>query len=116
MLVSTGGLFRKFIATLGVLGCAYLFTVDLEEGRGVHAICDGAADEGEPVEDQRRLVGVLEEGLGQDIEDDGEDDDGEKADGDLQTSSQILELVRQWSCDLLQETHPRRREKGSLVV
>lgn len=48
----------------------YLFAVLSEESRRVHAICDGAADEGEPVENQRRLIGVLEKNLGSDVEED----------------------------------------------
>jgi hypothetical protein len=44
------------------------------------------------VEDQWRLVGVLEEDLAGDIEKDGEDDKGSEANADLGTESQSLEL------------------------
>ena len=71
---------------------AHLGAVLFEETGRVHAICDGAADEREPVEDQRRLVGVLEEDLAGDIEEDGEEEEDSEANADLGTESQGLEL------------------------
>lgn len=50
----------------------YLFAVLGEESRRIHAISDGAADEREPVENQRRFIGVLEENLASDIEEYGQ--------------------------------------------
>lgn len=56
-----------------------------EEVVGINAIGDGTADKGYPMEDQRRLVLVLQQNLRQDIEEDGgggeacegeEDDEG----------------------------------------
>lgn len=46
----------------------YLFTVLAEESGRVHAIRDGAADKGNPVENQRGLVGILDQDLLGDIE------------------------------------------------
>lgn len=54
----------------------YLLAAFVEEAGRVHAIGDGAADNREPVEDDRGLVGVLEEDLLQDIERNGEDQHG----------------------------------------
>lgn len=44
-----------------------------EESGRVHAIGDGAANDGEQVEDDGRLIGVLEEQLLGDIDDDGQE-------------------------------------------
>lgn len=49
---------------------AHLFAGTEEELVRVNTITDGAADEGEPVEDDWGLVGVLEEQLAQDIDHD----------------------------------------------
>lgn len=46
-----------------------------ESGR-VHAIGDGAANDGKQVEDDGRLIGVLEEQLLGDIDDDGQGNEG----------------------------------------
>jgi hypothetical protein len=51
-------------------GGAHLLSVLLEEAGRVHAVGDGAAHEGEPVEDERGLIGVLEERLVQNVEED----------------------------------------------
>ena len=44
----------------------------IEEGVGVHAIADGAAHEGDPVEDHGGLVGLLEEQLTEHIDHNGQ--------------------------------------------
>lgn len=51
-----------------------------EELVRVDAIADGAANKGEPVKDHRRLMGVLEQQLAQDIDHNGEGDEGQRAD------------------------------------
>lgn len=43
----------------------------IEELVWVNAVADRASDKGEPVEDQGRLVGFLEQQLAQDIDHDG---------------------------------------------
>lgn len=53
-----------------------LFAVLDEESRRVHAIGYGAANDGEPVEDDGRLIGVLEEKLLGDIDGDGQRNEG----------------------------------------
>jgi hypothetical protein len=49
---------------------AHLFLVLLEEARRVHAVGDGAAHEGEPVEDDGRLIGVPGDQLAEHVQDD----------------------------------------------
>lgn len=58
---------------------AYLRTSVEEEPVGVDAIANGAANEGEPVENDWGLVGALEQQLAQDIDDDGQGDEGQGA-------------------------------------
>ena len=53
-----------------VWAIAHLLAVLIEETRGVHAIRNGAADDGKPVENQRRLVGVPKQHLLQDVDED----------------------------------------------
>jgi hypothetical protein len=83
----------------------YLFAVLLEESRGVHSVCNRATDDGEPVEDHGRLVGVLEENLLQDVEDDGNREERRDRDADLRRSSQLRELLGQRSRDVVKEAH-----------
>lgn len=54
---------------------AHLFTGIEEELVRIDTITDSAADEGEPVEDDRGLVRVLEQQLAQDIDHDGQSDE-----------------------------------------
>lgn len=61
---------------------AVLLLVGEEEGIRIHSIGDGAADDGQPVEDDRWLIGVLEQQLLEDIEDNREEDKGGEAGGD----------------------------------
>jgi hypothetical protein len=49
-----------------------------EEGERVDAVGDRAADDGEPVEYNRRLIRVFEQQLAQNIQNDGEGDEGGK--------------------------------------
>lgn len=94
---------------MGWDGCSYLLAVLQEPRRGVHAVCHGAADEGEPVEDDGGLIGVLEQDLLQDIEDDREDHDAEANAEDLGRSAHLVELLGHGSCHLLEEAHGCRR-------
>lgn len=55
---------------------AVLVSVLLKETIWVHAISDSVADDWKPVEDERRLIWVLEEQLAQDVENNGESDEG----------------------------------------
>lgn len=61
---------------------AILLVVCEEEGIRIHAIPDSVADNGHPVEDERRLIGVLEQELLEDIEDNGQEDKGGDAGSD----------------------------------
>ena len=61
---------------------AILLVVGEEEGIRIHAIPDGVADNRHPVEDERRLIGVLEQELLEDIEDNGQEDKGGEAGSD----------------------------------
>ena len=55
----------------------YLGAIFLEKARRIHAVGDGTPYQGKPMEDNGRLIGLLEEDLVQDIEDDGEDDEAD---------------------------------------
>lgn len=63
-----------------------------EERGGVHAVGNSAADEGEEVEDHRRLIRVLEEQLAQDIEDNRQNNKAHEKNGALRRPAQRLEL------------------------
>lgn len=65
----------------------------MEEGRGVHAVGDGAANEGEPVEDHRRLIGLLKEDLVGDVEHNRQRDEGEEANRHLKAGALAAELL-----------------------
>lgn len=72
---------------------AYLLAIEVEKGGRVHAVGDGAADKGEPVEDHGGLILVLEEDLAGDIEDDGQADEAKEENGGLGDDALGLELV-----------------------
>lgn len=82
-----------------------LFAVLLEEARRIHAIGDGTANDGEPVEDDRRLVGIFEEDLLGNIDDDGQNQEGEHRDTDLRASAELLEVVNGLGRHLVDKTH-----------
>lgn len=85
---------------------AYLGAVLLEERGRVHSISHGAADKGEPVENQRRLIGVLEKNLAGNIESNGNGDEPANGDGNLGPETQSLELLRERVArSLLKDTH-----------
>lgn len=84
----------------------YLSTVLSEERGGVHSVCDGASNKGEPVEDHRGLIRVSEEELVEDIEDDGEHEEGCKANSNLLAQGKFLELLgERMARQFLKETH-----------
>lgn len=56
-------------------GGLYLFPTGEEELVGVNSVGDGAPYQREPVEDDWGLVGVLEQELAQDVDEDGEDEE-----------------------------------------
>lgn len=53
-----------------------------EELEGVHAICDGGADEGHEMENFGRSMSIVEEHLPYDVQNDGEGDKGGKGQQD----------------------------------
>lgn len=77
----------------------------IEEVVGVDAVGDGAANEGDPVEDKRRLVLVHEQHLRQDVEEDrGSGQNPNTEQGDV--GGRVLrQLVGQWPDDRLYEPH-----------
>lgn len=88
---------------------AVLLPVLLKEAVRVHAISDGIANNWQPVEDERRLIWVLEEQLAQDVKDDGESDEGGKcseADGSKTTLGDLgLERGEDSPGNILNDTH-----------
>lgn len=62
--------------------CAYLFSAGEKESVRIYAIGDGAANDGNPVEDDGGFMRVLKQKLLQHIEDDGDDYKGGKAGAD----------------------------------
>ena len=78
-----------------------------EEGGRVHAIGDGASDDGEPREDDRGLIGIREEDLLGDVPEDGKENERDDGGADLDGEAEGLELLDQRPCDVLDETHGR---------
>ena len=68
---------------------AVLGAILLEESRGVHAVGDGAPHDGEPGEDQWGLIGVLEEELVRNVDEDGENNKGSGKSTDLRRHVQL---------------------------
>lgn len=97
----------------GVWFETHLVAVLLEEPGGVHAISDGAADEGEPVEDHWGLIGVLEEDLAEHVEDHGQEDHPSEHDGHLHTEAESQEVLGQrMGRHLLEKTHDFLLQNG----
>ena len=83
-----------------------LLAVLLEECGRVHAISDGIPNKGKPVEDHGGLIGVLEEDLAGDIEEDCEADDACQDNCDLSSKPKLLELLSERVADhLLKQSH-----------
>jgi hypothetical protein len=88
-----------------------LFTAGEEEGIGVHAVGDGVADPWQEVEDKRRLVGVAEEDLLEDVQEDNEGGQtGGGGEGD-EPGGGVVEKGSQRANETLEETHCRCRER-----
>jgi hypothetical protein len=85
---------------------AHLCTVVAKELGGIHAVNHRAADKGKPVKDHRRLVGVLEEQLLQDIDEDGEGNEAGSANGDLRANALLeVELGHPMVGGILEDAH-----------
>lgn len=95
---------------------AYLGAVLLKESGRVHSISHSAADKGEPVENQRRLVGVLEENLASNIQSNRKGDETTNGDGNLRSQTQSLELLRERVArNLLKDTHDGGDDEDACV-
>lgn len=84
---------------------AHLCPVRPEKGWRVHAVGNGTPDEREPVEHHRRLIGVLEEDLLEDVDEDRDGDEANHCDTNLRRGSELEELLGQRPQELLSDTH-----------
>jgi hypothetical protein len=85
---------------------AKLFAVLLEELGRVHAVGDGASNNGEPVEDHGRLVGVPGQELVRNVEDDGQEDQTAHSDGNLGRHALLQVLLDDGIApQILKDTH-----------
>ena len=87
----------------------------MEEPGGVDAVGDGAPDDGEPVEDNRRLVGVLEQQLLGDVDKDGHRERDGEHDNDLQEDAQLRKVLGQRPGQFLEDAHRCERRRRSKV-
>ena len=76
-----------------------------EELVRIDTVGDGAADDREQVEHDRRLVLLLEEQLLQDVKDDGEDEEPDECGGRDDSQAALRDLVRDRTRDDLNDTH-----------
>lgn len=83
----------------------YLFASTEEEFVRVDTITDGAANEGEPVEDDWGLVGVLEEQLAQHINHDGQGKERQCANGDKCENGLRRAMLAELVEETAEETH-----------
>jgi hypothetical protein len=58
-------------------GITYLCAAVEKEFVGVNPVANGASNKWEPVEDDRRLIGIFEEDLSQNVQNNGNNNDGE---------------------------------------
>ena len=91
--------------------CAHLFLVLLEEARRVHAVGDGTAHKGEPVEDEGRLIGVPDEHLFEHVQEDAQEQKTSDRDTDLRGQSETREALGQGASKVLDKTHSARAER-----
>lgn len=96
----------------GQRGASHLGPILLEEAGRVNPIGNGASYQWEPMEHQRRLVGVLEQQLPEDVEEDGQKQDATNDNCDLGRGAQSGELQDQWSSNILEKAHENRRIGG----
>lgn len=61
------------------------------------------------MEDDGRLIGVLEKNLLRNIDDDGDGEEDEQRDTDLRAGAQLLEVVDKLARHFIDETHGDRR-------
>lgn len=94
---------------LAIRHATYLLLLGKEELVRVHAIRDSAADDREQVENDRWLIGVLEQQLLENIEDDCEDKEGCEAGGNGDGGGRVGCEVANRPRDLGEDTHAARR-------
>lgn len=83
-----------------------LFATREEECVGVNAVADGAADDGDPMEDKRRLVGIAaNEELRRDVQQDGEGDESAKCEAGEFPGGEVAEVGVEGESDILEEPH-----------
>ena len=68
------------------------------------------------MEDDGRLIGVLEEDLLEDVEDDRDDEERTDGDTDLRREAKLRELVGQRPGEIMEETHFQRFVAAVAVV
>lgn len=88
----------------------YLFSTTKEELVRVNAISDSAPKEGYPVKDQRRLIGIFEEQLVEDVEDNGKHHNGECSSSNDNSGRPIRQKVAQWLGEGREEPHDYDRK------
>lgn len=101
---------HRFIHTMADAGSnirfAHLFAIVAEELGRVHAVYHGAANEGEPMEDKRRVGRVPEEELLHDVDEDGERDNANDANSDLGADSLLkVQLGQGMASGILDDAH-----------
>ena len=107
--------FQSVMFNCAIASPTHLLLSGKEERIRVHAICDGIANHGQPVEDQRRLIGVLEQQLLQDIENDGKQDKGGEAGGGDDGRGRVGGKVAHGAGNIGEETHNARQEATTEV-
>lgn len=85
----------------------------LEEPGRINSVFDGASEEREQMEDYWRFIGIFEEHLLHDVEDNGDNDDASKHHSDLGVGSQLLEGLVERLHSLLENTHGDKGKIGS---
>jgi hypothetical protein len=93
---------------------AYLLLLGEEELVRVHAIGDCATNHREQVEDDRRLIGVLEQQLLQNVEDNREDEEGRETGGDHDRRGRIGGKVANRPRHIGEDTHTARQDCESV--
>jgi hypothetical protein len=103
------------VLPLATVKATHLLLAGKEELVGVDAVGDGAADDGDPVEDERRLIGVLEQQLVEDVEDDGEQEEGAKAGRNEDGEGRVGGEVAHRAGDISENTHNCAEVEGGAV-
>lgn len=92
-------------------GETHLLLVREEELVGVDTIRNGTTDNREPVEDDWRLGGVLEQQLVQDIENNGDKEKGGESEGDKRRERRFRGELPQWASNFSENTHSECRDE-----